>query len=231
MSPGGRVAEVIVALDVPTADEALRLCDRLPDLRWAKVGPMLFLPNGPTVVRELKDRGIQVFLDLKWHDIPHAVAGAVEAARELGVDLATVHALGGAKMLRAASDAAGPMRLAAVSVLTSHTPERYAEATGRDAVELHQEVSRLARLAVANGIGAIVASPWELGTMRSAVVSETWLVVPGIRPPGTDLGDQRRTADPRSAAEAGATHLVVGRPITRANQPEVVYQQICDAIA
>jgi len=221
----------MVALDVPTEDEALLLCDRLPNLRWVKVGPILFLPHGPDLLRKLKDRGVQVFLDLKWHDIPHSVAGAVTAARELGVDLATVHAVGGAEMLRAAADAAGPMRLAAVSVLTSHTPESYAEASGRDTVELHQEVSRLARLAVANGIGAIVASPWELGTMRSAVVHETWLVVPGIRPAGSNLGDQRRTADPRSAAEAGATHLVVGRPITEAKQPEVVYQQICDAIA
>jgi orotidine-5'-phosphate decarboxylase len=225
------LAEIIVAFDVPTEDEALRLSDQLPELRWAKVGPMLFLPEGPKVIRALQDRGVKVFLDLKWHDIPHVVAGAVTAAQDLGVDLATVHALGGAKMLRAAADAAGPMRLAAVSVLTSHTPERYAEAIGRDAVELHQEVSRLARLAVANGIGAVVASPWELGTMRSAVPNETWLVVPGIRPPGSELGDQRRTADPRAAAEAGATHLVVGRPITRSKQPEVVYQQICEAIA
>jgi orotidine-5'-phosphate decarboxylase len=225
------VSEVIVAFDVAGRDEMLSLADRLPDLRWAKIGPMLFLRHGPAVIAELKDRGVKVFLDLKWHDIPHAVTGAVKAARELGVDLATVHALGGSEMLRAASQAAGPMRLAAVSVLTSHTPESYAEASGRGDVELHQEVSRLARIAVAAGLGAVVASPWELGTMRSAVPSGTWLVVPGIRPPGAELGDQRRTADPRAAAEAGATHLVVGRPIIRSDQPELVYQQICKAIA
>jgi orotidine-5'-phosphate decarboxylase len=115
--------------------------------------------------------------------------------------------------------------------LTSHTQESFAEAVGRDTVELHREVSRLARLAVASGIGAVVVSPWELGTMRSAVPRGTWLVVPGIRPPGAELGDQRRTADPQSAAEAGATHLVVGRPIIRSDQPEVVYKQICESIA
>ncbi len=225
------MAEIIVALDVSSEDEALHLVDRLPDLRWAKIGPMLFLKAGTALIRVLKDRGVKVFLDLKWCDIPHAVSGAVETARELGVDLATVHALGGSEMLRAAAGAKGSMRLAAVTVLTSHTQESFAEAVGRDTVELHQEVSRLARLAVASGIGAVVVSPWELGTMRSAVPRGTWLVVPGIRPPGAELGDQRRTADPKSAAEAGATHLVVGRPIIRSDQPEVVYQQICEAVA
>ncbi len=225
------MAEVIVALDVSSKDEALRLIDRLPDLRWAKIGPMLFLRAGTAVITALKDRGAKVFLDLKWYDIPSAVSGAVEAARELGVDLATVHALGGTEMLRVAAKAKGSMRLAAVTVLTSHTQESFAEAVGRNSIELQQEVSRLARVAVASGIGAVVVSPWELGTMRSAVPKGTWLVVPGIRPPGAELGDQRRTADPRSAAEAGATHLVIGRPIVRSDQPGVVYQQICETIA
>ncbi len=225
------MAEVIVALDVDSADEALGLADRLPNLRWAKVGPMLFLRHGPAVISGLKHRGVSVFLDLKWHDIPSSVAGAVGAARDLGVDLATVHASGGRQMLQAAVDARGSMRLAAVSVLTSHTPEGYAEATGRESVDLQKEVSRLAGLAVAIGIGAVVASPWELRTVRAVLPDGTWLVVPGIRPPGADLGDQHRTADPRAAAKAGATHLVVGRPITRSHKPEVVYQQICETVA
>lgn len=225
------MAEVIVALDVDSADEALGLADRLPNLRWVKVGPMLFLRHGPAVIGELKNRGVSVFLDLKWHDIPSSVAGAVEAARELGVDLATVHASGGREMLQAAVSARGAMRLAAVSVLTSHTPEGYAQATGRESVNLPKEVSRLAGLAVATGIRAIVASPWELATVRPVLPNGTWLVVPGIRPPGVELGDQHRTADPRAAAEAGATHLVVGRPITQSDKPEVVYQQICETVA
>ena len=225
------MAEVIVALDVDSADEALGLADRLPNLRWAKIGPMLFLPHGPAVIGELKNRGVSVFLDLKWHDIPTSVAGAVSAARDLGVDLATVHASGGREMLQAAVSARGSMRLAAVSVLTSHTPKGYAEATGRDSVDLQEEVSRLARLAVAAGIGAVVASSWELGAVRQVIPDGTWLVVPGIRPPGARLGDQHRTADPRAAADAGATHLVVGRPIIKSDKPDVVYQQICETVA
>ena len=225
------MAEVIVALDVDSPDEAQGLVDRLPNLRWAKVGSRLFLRHGPAVIGELKNRGVSVFLDLKWHDIPTAVAAAVSAARDLGVDLATVHASGGRKMLQAAVGAQGSMRLAAVSVLTSHTPEGYGEAIGLDSVDLQQEVSRLAGMAAATGIGAVVASPWELGTVRQVIPDGTWLVVPGIRPPGADLGDQHRTADPRAAAEAGATHLVVGRPIIESDKPEVVYQQICEAVA
>lgn len=224
------MAEIVVALDVSSEDEALHLIDRLPDLGWAKIGPMLFLRAGTAVIKALKDRGVKVFLDLKWYDIPSAVSGAVEAARELGVDLATVHALGGSEMLRVAVGSKGSMRLAAVTVLTSYTPESFSEAVGRNTIELQREVSRLARVAVTSGIGAVVVSPWELGTMRSAVPKGTWLVVPGIRPLGAELGDQRRTADPRSAAEAGATHLVIGRPIVRSDQPGVVYQQICETI-
>ena len=225
------MAEVIVAFDVPSEREALQLADQLPRLRWAKIGPMLFLRYGPPIIRELKSRGVKVFLDLKWHDIPHAVEGAVKAAAELEVDLATVHAVGGPEMLKAAVDAAGPMRLAAVSVLTSHTADTYADAIGRPSLKIEEEVARLVRLATRCGVGAIVTSPLEVGTMRSLVSADTWLVVPGIRPGGADLGDQRRTADPRTAADAGATHLVVGRPITRAEQPGAVYDEICEGIA
>ncbi len=159
------------------------------------------------------------------------MAGAVEAAEELDVDLATVHAAGGIEMLRAAAAASGFMRLAAVSVLTSHTPESYGEATGRGTVDLDEEVSRLAKLAMAAGVHGVVTSPREVGAMRPLVAAEQWLVVPGIRPAGSDMGDQRRTADPRAAVEAGATHIVVGRPITRSEQPEAVYNQICAEIA
>ena len=148
------MTEVIVAFDVPTAGEALGLADRLPELRWAKIGPMLYLRHGPSIIDQLKNRGIKIFLDLKWHDIPHAVTGAVGAARDLGVDLATVHSLGGREMLVAAAAASHPMRLAAVSVLTSHTAVSYAESIGRETVDLNSEVSRLVELAGACGIEA-----------------------------------------------------------------------------
>lgn len=224
------MAELIVALDMASADGARRLLDQLPGLRWAKIGPMLFLAAGPDVVRQCRARGIRVFLDLKWHDIPHAVAGAVGAASALGVDLATVHALGGEDMVRAAVEARGAMRVAGVSVLTSHTAESFGRAVGRPRPELAVEVERLARLLVGAGVDAIVTSPDEIGVVRAVAGPDRWIVVPGIRPAGSDAGDQRRSAEPKAAVAAGATHLVVGRPITEAREPGEVYQRICEAI-
>jgi len=228
------MAEVVVALDLPSADEALRLVDLLPGLRWGKVGPMLFLESGPTIVRRLKERGVRVFLDLKWHDIPHAVAGAVRAARELGVDLATVHTLGGAGMMARAAEAAGPMRVVGVTVLTSHTPADYWRAIGRDGGAeggVGPDVVRLAREAMRAGLSGVVASPLEIGEIRHLVGAAGVLVVPGIRPGGMAADDQRRTMDPRTAAAAGATHLVIGRPITGASDPRAVYEEVCEAAA
>lgn len=224
------MAEVVVALDVGSVAEAVRLADALPGLRWAKVGPSLYVEDGPRLVRELTDRGIRVFLDLKWHDIPTAVARVVGAAAERGIALATVHALGGREMLGAAVRAARGMRLAAVSVLTSHTARGYREAVGRPHVEVDAEVLRLARLAVECGVGALVASPREAAPLRAAVGAGCWIVTPGIRPPGAAPDDQRRTASPQQAVAAGATHLVVGRPIVCADEPALVYQQICEDV-
>jgi orotidine-5'-phosphate decarboxylase len=226
------VAEVIVALDLPSADEARRFLDRIPDVRWVKVGPMLFLGGGAPLIHELKSRGARVFLDLKWHDIPHAVTGAVRAAVGLGVDLATVHALGGEDMMRAAWAAATgtALRLVGVSVLTSHSPAGYFAAVGRNGGgDLGGEVARLARAAVGAGLSGVVASPHEIALVREVVGAEPWIVVPGIRPPGSAPGDQQRTADAASAARAGATHLVVGRPVTEAANPRAVYQELCDS--
>jgi orotidine-5'-phosphate decarboxylase len=224
------VAEIIVALDVPSSREAWALVDRLPGLRWVKVGPMLLLRSGEGLIAGLKDRGLQVFLDLKWHDIPNSVAEAVRAASGMGVDLATVHSLGGDAMLRSAVAVAGQMRLAAVSVLTSHDEIDYWSAVGRPAGgALLAEVRRLAALAVAAGVHAVVASPHEVGAVREVAGPERWIVTPGIRPAGAALDDQRRAADPATAAAAGATHLVVGRPITRAERPEAVYEAMREA--
>jgi orotidine-5'-phosphate decarboxylase len=224
------VAEVIVALDLPTAEDALRLVDQLAGLRWAKVGPVLFVREGPALVRELKAREISVFLDLKWHDIPNTVAEAARQAAALEVDLATVHTLGGRAMLEAAVGAAGAMRLAAVTVLTSHTPETYAEVVGRGAAsEVLSEAVRLARLAVGAGVGALVTSPHEAAVVAEVAGPDRWLVVPGIRPAGSAADDQKRAATPREAVAAGATHLVVGRPVTRAERPAAVYQELCEA--
>lgn len=225
------MAEVIVALDVPSRAAARRLLDALPGLGWVKIGPMLLLAGGLDLIAELKDRGIRVFLDLKWHDIPHAVAGAVAGAARLGVDLVTVHALGGEEMVRAAVRARGTTRVAGVTVLTSHTEASLAAALGRSEVDLEAEVARLAGMLVSVGVDAIVASPEEIATVRAVAGPAIWIVVPGIRPLGTESGDQRRVATPAAAAAAGASHLVVGRPILEAKNPGQVYQAICEAIA
>lgn len=227
------MAEVIVALDLPSADDARRFMDRVPGIRWAKVGPMLFLDGGPSLIGEIKDRGARVFLDLKWHDIPTTVTGAVRAAAGLGIDLATVHTLGGSDMMAAAAAAAAgtSLRVAGVSVLTSHSPAGYFSAVGRNgAGELGDEVARLARAAMQAGLAGVVASPHEVNIIRE-IVGTRWIIVPGIRPVGSDAADQRRTADAGSAARAGATHLVVGRPITQATDPRAVYEELCASAA
>src|ERR1051325_8472234 len=184
------MAEIIVALDLPEAHSALDLAGRLSGLRWVKVGPTLFVNGGLPLLREMKQRGLRIFLDLKWHDIPHQVGGAAAAAASAGVDLGTVHVLGGAEMLREAGRAAGPMRLVGVTVLTSHSPASYSAAVGRGPVDIPEEVARLASLAMEAGLGGVVAPPLEIGVVRQIVGSEKWIVVPGVRSPGAEAGDQ-----------------------------------------
>lgn len=218
------MAEVIVALDLATASAVERMLDRLPGLRWAKVGATLFTREGPTVIRVLEQRGVRVFLDLKWHDIPHQVAGAVRAAADLGVALATVHALGGPAMMAAAQAAAAGMPLVAVTILTSHAPPDLAAVMGSDAADPGTEAERLARMAMRAGLAGVVASPLEAARLRAALGPAALLVVPGIRAIGSPADDQARTATAGQAVRQGATHLVVGRPITGADAPEAVYQ-------
>lgn len=221
------MAELIVALDLPTGAEALRLVDRLPDVRWVKVGSIVVTREGAPLVRELVGRGLRVFLDLKWHDIPNTVAGAVRAAAELGVAMATVHTLGGEAMLRAAADAAaeaerGPA-LVGVTVLTSHDRAGYGAAVGRADVALEDEVGRLADTTRRAGLTGIVCSPHEVAAMRARLGPEAWLVTPGIRRAGDARGDQTRTAGAAEAVRLGATHLVVGRPILQASDPAAAF--------
>lgn len=216
------MAEIILALDVDSADAGRRLLDRLPELRWVKVGSVLMTREGAPLLRELRARGLEIFLDLKWHDIPNTVAGAVSAAASLGVSMATVHTLGGAAMLASAQAAAGGVGLVGVTVLTSHDATGYAAATGRPEVELRGEVARLAAVAAAAGLRGVVCSPAEVEVVRPAVGPEAWIVVPGIRRAADAAGDQVRIAAPREAAARGATHLVVGRPILNAPNPAAV---------
>jgi orotidine-5'-phosphate decarboxylase len=219
------VAEIIVALDLPSRDEALRWLDRAPGIRWAKVGSVLFTREGPPLVREIIARGIKVFLDLKWHDIPNTVEGSVAGARALGVSMATVHTLGGLDMMKSAAGAAGGVGVVGVTVLTSHTEGTYGGAVGRDGVDLEEEVRRQAANAAAAGLKGIVCSPLELKVVREALPPSAWVVIPGIRRPGDAAGDQSRVAGPAEAARAGATHLVVGRPLLQAADPAEVLKE------
>jgi len=225
------MAELILALDLPDRGSALALLDRLPALRWVKVGSQLMTAEGPPLVRELVSRGLEVFLDLKWHDIPHTVEGAIAAARDLGVRMATVHTLGGAAMLRAAAQVSGDqLAIVGVTVLTSHDEAEYAATLDRPSVRLLDETARLARSAIAAGVRGVVCSPIEVERLRAGLGPEPLIVVPGIRRAGDGVGDQRRTATPREAAAAGATHLVVGRPILQAPDPAAALQEFLSAM-
>jgi orotidine-5'-phosphate decarboxylase len=207
---------LIVALDVPNAAQARTIASQVGDAAgFFTVGKQLFTAEGPQLVRDLVASGHRVFLDLKFHDIPNTVAGAVKAASELGVSMLTVHASGGSRMLKAAAEAAagpaGPMILA-VTVLTSLTDPDMDEigVNGR----VRDQALRMAALARNCGCPGIVTSPNEAAEIRRELGSGFAIVTPGIRPAGTAVGDQGRVATPAEAIRAGATHLVVGRPIT-----------------
>jgi orotidine-5'-phosphate decarboxylase len=220
------MAELILALDVPRAADALSLLDRLPALRWVKVGPILMTREGPGLIRQLTGRGLKVFLDLKWHDIPNTVAGAVTAAREMGASMATLHTLGGAAMLEAAAVAAGTeLDLVGVTVLTSHDPAAYARAVGRTDVDLSREVERQAIVAARAGLRGVVCSPLEVSLLRRRLGPDLYIVVPGIRRRSDPTGDQFRVASAEDASRNGATHLVVGRPVVQAADPAVAFEE------
>jgi orotidine-5'-phosphate decarboxylase len=229
---------LIIALDVPSAAEAQKLVLQIGDAAvFYKVGFELFTAAGPQLVRELTDSGKKIFLDIKAHDIPNTVAGAVKSAAALHVQMITVHASGGSKMLRAAVEAAtssgqiqgqsAPVILA-VTVLTSLADEDLHE-IGLNATA-REQVIRLAQIAQSAGCGGVVASPQEIGEIRKAVGPEMLIVTPGIRPKGAGKGDQSRIATPADAIRAGATHLVVGRPITGAENPNKAAAEIVSEI-
>ncbi|HEX4066662.1 MAG TPA: orotidine-5'-phosphate decarboxylase [Acidobacteriaceae bacterium] len=223
-------SRLIVALDFPDAASALALASRLHGIcRWVKVGLELFCAEGPSVVRELRRRGFSVFLDLKLHDIPNTVAGAVRSVASLGAELLTVHAAGGRAMLEAAAEAAasipGAPQLLAVTVLTSMDRQQL-QAIGVDRAPSDQ-VLHLAETAVAARINGFVSSAEEVAAMRRRYPSAT-LVIPGIRPAGAAIGDQKRVASPADALAAGASYLVVGRPITQAPDPAAAARAILE---
>jgi orotidine-5'-phosphate decarboxylase len=214
MQPGDRL---VVAIDASSRDDILRLADALHGAAGVlKIGLQAFIANGPSIVRELESRGEKVFLDLKIHDIPNTAQHAVAEAASLGAFMTTVHTAGGASMLRACNHDA--LLVLGVTVLTSLTEADLLQiGFGGSAVA---NAVRLAQLAQGSGLRGVVASPLEIGPIREACGGDFVILTPGIRPAGSDAGDQRRTMTPADAMRAGASYIVVGRPITNAADPK-----------
>ncbi|MGH9588741.1 MAG: orotidine-5'-phosphate decarboxylase [Acidobacteriaceae bacterium] len=215
---------VIVALDVPHSARALALVERLDGIiQWFKIGLELYISEGNAIVETLRSRGYSVFLDLKLYDIPNTVAGAVRSASRAGAAMMTLHAGGGPAMIAAAVDAAAGLdsapTLLGVTVLTSMDMTQLQAVGVMDAPA--EQVLRLARMGWDSGIRGFVSSAQEVAAMRRAFPAAT-LVIPGIRPAGAAVGDQKRVATPAAAMEAGADYLVIGRPITQAPDPAEV---------
>src|SRR5216684_7131606 len=222
---------LIVALDVPNARAAQDMVGRIGEAAvFYKVGLQLFTAEGPAIVREMVASGRRVFLDLKLHDIPNTVAHAVKSAAELGPSMITVHASGGAAMLRAAVEAAGSrMSVLAVTVLTSFRDADLRHTGVPHSME--EQVVQLAALARAAGCAGVVSSPRETAQLRCFFGDNFAIVNPGVRPAGTDKDDQERTATPAEAIAAGASHIVVGRPITKASNPAEAAEAVIGEMA
>ena len=229
---------IIVALDVPTAEQALQLAQQVaPAVGAFKIGKELFVAAGPDIVRRVRATGAKVFLDLKFHDIPNTVAKAVAAATRLDVQMLTIHASGGGEMMRAAEDAAqktaaqagldAPLVLG-VTVLTSSDAHTLAEIGCEP--NPGKQVERLAALAVKSGLRGLVCSPLELVALRQLLPASVQLVTPGIRTGAEKADDQKRTLTPREAMAAGASWLVIGRPIYAAENPRRAAEKILETL-
>lgn len=229
---------IIAALDVPTAEQALKLAQEIaPAVGAFKIGKELFVAAGPDIVKKVRATGASVFLDLKFHDIPNTVAKAIASATRLDVQMTTIHTSGGAEMMRAAEksaqDTAGSLGLTAplvlgVTVLTSSTNATLAE-IGCEA-DTEKQVLRLAQLAVKSGLRGLVCSPLEIVALRKVLPAQVQLVTPGIRTGAEKADDQKRTLSPREAMQAGASWLVVGRPIYAAENPRAAAEKIFESL-
>lgn len=226
---------IIVPLDVPTVEAAVALLDRLPQVTFWKVGLELFVSSGAAVLQELKRRNKRIFLDLKLHDIPNTVAGAAAAAARYGVDLLTVHATNGSIGLTQAQAAAcaaaqevglAPPHIIAVTVLTSIDARTLATEL-KVPLELPEYALSLAMLTRDSGLAGAVCSPHEAAQLRDVCGQDFLLVCPGVRPSWAAKGDQQRIMTPADAVAAGADFLVIGRPITEAEDPAAAFAQIC----
>ena len=224
---------LIVALDFPTKREAEQMVQTLGDtVSFYKVGLEVFTAAGPALVQELVAKGKKVFLDLKLHEIPNSVAGGARSAAALGASMVTVHASGGPEVLKAAAEvqrAHPSLTVLAVTVLTSLSAADLKRVGIQTSPQ--EQVMRLAKLAKEQGCGGVVASAEEAKILRETLGPEMAIVTPGIRPAGADVGDQQRIATPAAAIAAGASHLVVGRPITRAADPRAAAEAILKDMA
>jgi orotidine-5'-phosphate decarboxylase len=218
MAPSRFPNPVFVAIDTPDLGRALALAKAVkPHVGGLKVGLEFLTAQGPDGIRAIAELGLPVFADTKFHDIPNTVAGAAREIAKLGISIFNIHAAGGEAMLRAAREAAPDVKLIAVTVLTS-LDEKDLDAVGQKGPAADQVV-RLASLAQRSSLDGVVCSAWEIAPLRKALGPDFLLVVPGIRPAGSDLADQRRVMTPRDAARAGADILVIGRPISAAADP------------
>ena len=222
------MSELIIALDFAARARALAMVDRLGAAAdFYKVGLELYTRSGPGVVRELSRRKKRVFLDLKLHDIPNTVTGAVRAAADLGVELLTIHIAGGCKMMEAAALASEDrVELLGVTLLTSLSSSDVEDIWGHPISSLREQVVRLATLSQESGLDGVVASPQEAQALRRRLGKEFLVVTPGIRLPGVDVNDQARVATPAQAARVGASHLVIGRAVTAAADPAAALEKV-----
>ena len=224
------MTKLIVALDKDNLNEAMEIVDAAGEaVEWYKIGSQLFCKEGPMAVKTLKDRGKKVFLDLKFHDIPNTVANAVANAVKMGVDMVNVHASGGTEMMQrsieaakeAANDKTKVPMVIAVTVLTSMNKDALNEVlnTTEKTISPAEQVIHLAKLTKKSGLHGVVCSAHEINMLKKECGSDFVLIVPGIRPAGAALGDQKRVMTPAEAANAGADYIVVGRPVLQADNP------------
>ncbi len=234
---------IIVPLDVPSEADAIALIDAIPEVIFWKVGLELFVSSGPAILQALKERNKRIFLDLKFHDIPNTMAGACRAAGRYGVDLLTVHAAAGSAALQAAQLAAeegaqqagcAAPRVIAVTLLTS-IDGRSLSFDLQVPVAIKTYVQQMAQLAQASGLGGVVCSPQEASLLKASLkISQPdnfWLVCPGVRPTWATKGDQQRSLTPSQAIKAGADYLVMGRPITQADDPTAAFARVCKELS
>ncbi len=224
--------KIVIGLDVTSLEEVERILSLCKDAKWFKVGSQLFTKFGPSVVEFIKKQNKNVFLDLKFHDIPNTVKNAVLSALDLGVDMLTLHSLGGAKMIEKAREVVDgtPLRLLAVTILTSHTEYELNSEIGIPG-NIGEVVVRLAKLAVSAGAHGVVCSPQEIRLLRDSIGKDIMILTPGVRPTwDKDTQDQARVMTPGEAIRLGADKIVIARPILRTEDPSLAYNRLVEEL-